>query len=94
MLLQVLDKTALWHKRLLVLTATVHDDLLQAFLTAGATAVISLAAQPESEGPSTAIVAYFKQFYTKLFDEGLPLAAALSLAGNIVLMSTELQECC
>ena len=87
LLLQILDKAALWHKRLLVFTVAVSENLLQAFLAAGATAVVSLATHSQTDIPSTAMVAYFKQFYAKLFDEGLSLAAALSLAGNAVFMS-------
>ena len=72
----------LWQKRLLVFTAVVPEDLLHAFLTAGDSAVISFVAPPEPDLPAEALSSYFKQFYTSLLQEGLPLDAASSAAGR------------
>ena len=90
----------LWQKRLLVFTAVVPKDLLHAFLTAGALAVISFVAPPEPNLPADALSSYFKQFYTSLLQEGLPLDAASSAAGRqkpvlpMCMQSVNVSRCC
>ena len=82
-LLQVAAHSTLWHKRLLVLTALVPQDLLLAFLAAGAVAVICFAPELAASTPRTALTSYFECLYTALLKEGLSFQAAISAAGKL-----------
>ena len=90
-IMQVAQTVAVWKQRLVVTATTLSDAVIQALLTAGATAVVcqtkaaDVSATPE-------IATFFEDFYSALFGKKMTVQAALDAAGTACLVSL-FQEC-
>jgi hypothetical protein len=80
--IQVALSVSVWKQQLIVTAAPLASNVSQAFLTAGASAVICL--DPESTSrPSGAEAAdCFKKMYEELFSMGATVPAAMESAGE------------
>lgn len=65
-----------------MITAIVPQELLLAFLAAGAFAIICFAPDTEASISPEGLVGYFKRLYTALLTDELSLTAALSAASK------------
>ncbi len=80
---QVALSVSVWKQRLIVTAAPLAPNLSQAFLTAGASALICR--DPESSQTSGAeAVDCFKKMYEELFSRGATMPAAMESAGKCV----------
>ena len=81
---------SVWKRRLIVAAAPLADDLIQAFLTAGATAVICCDGKAELADCQDA--GCFTRLYESLFGDAGTLSSAVEAASESPLLYTEHQE--
>jgi len=74
-----------------VTDAAIPHDLIQAFLTAGATAVICWDAKSGSSSYGAEVASYFKEFYGTLFGKAATVSAAMEAAGGYTCFSGDMQ---
>ena len=80
--IQVALSVSVWKQRLIVTAAPLAPDLSQAFLTAGASAVICLDPESASQTSGAEAVDCFKKMYEELFSRGASVPAAMESAGK------------
>ena len=90
--LQVAQSVSVWKQRVVVTAAALPQDLKQALLTAGATAVVCWNAESSPVPPNANVAGYFQKFYTMLLGKGGTISAAMDVAGK--LKSVIARACC
>ncbi len=80
--IQVALSVSVWKQRLVVTAAPLAPDLSQAFLTAGASAVICRDPESTSQTSGAEAVDCFKKMYKELFSRGATMPAAMESAGK------------
>ena len=80
--LQIAQSAFVWKQRLVATAAAVPQDLIQAFLSAGAVAVISRSPMSTPNSSAAEVAAYFRELYRALFEEQCSILEAVNIAGK------------
>ena len=80
--LQIAQSAFVWKQRLVATAAVVPQDLVQAFLSAGAVAVISRSPTSKPMSSAAEVATYFREFYRALFEEQRSILGAVHTAGE------------
>ena len=80
--LQIAQSAFVWKQRLVATAAVVPQSLVQAFLSAGAVAVVSRSSICKPDSSAAEIATYFRELYKALFEEQCSIIEAVKAAGE------------
>ena len=80
--LQIAQSALVWKQRLVATAASMPEDLIKAFLSAGAAAVISRSPSAKAELGAVQVAQFFEELYRVLFEDCGSISDALDAAGG------------